>query len=97
MVDLNIDKVMDVLTQTIFGGNSLVAGMTFLVMAFLIVLAVFSKLGTPPVYALVPMIPLVILFGYLGIMDPTVGMLIIIISVVMVGIYARRLAGGGSE
>lgn len=97
MTDFNLENVMDVITQTVFGGNSLVAGMAFLVVAFLILLAIFSKLNAPPVYTLVPMIPLVIMFGYLGIVDGTVSMLLVIISVVIVAMFARKMVAGGNE
>ena len=97
MTDFNITNAMDVLTQTVFGGNTLVAGMAFLLVAFLVIVAIFSKLNAPPVYSLVPMIPVVIMFGYLGIVDGTVSMLIVIISVVIVAMYARKMVAGGSE
>lgn len=95
MTEFNVQTILDVLTQTFFGGDSSIAGIGLLIGVFLLLVVIFSRIGAPIPYTLIPMIPVTLFFTYLGIVDATVSMLIIVITVVIVAMFARNVVEGG--
>lgn len=94
MTDFNITNIMNIISQTLFGGNNTLAGLCMMMACFFVGVVIISKIGAPPTYALVPMIPLAIIFGTMGIMDPTVAVLIVIVTSVVMAAYARHVVEG---
>lgn len=87
-VEFSIQNMMQVIADTIFGGNMDLAGLSVMVALFFVMMAVFAAIKAPPTYAIVPMMLVDIVFMYLGVMNAVVGIVIIIVCMVLVGRYA---------
>lgn len=90
-VDFSVANIINVIAQEAFGGNTTVAGLCVMLAVSFVMLAVLANVKAPVTYSLIPMIILSIIFAALGVMDPTVSFLIVIISAVLVATTARRL------
>lgn len=93
MVDLSMDSIIDIIGQTMFSGNSEVAGLVIMLAVFFVMVVILANLKAPPVYAMVPMMILAVVFSALGILDQTISFLIIIVSAVVVAMQARKIVG----
>lgn len=93
-VEFTLENVMNIIAQTFFGGNGTLAGLCIMMVCFFIIVVIMGRLRTSPTYAVIPMIPLAIIFGSLGIMDPTVAVLIVIITTIITAAHARNLVEG---
>lgn len=87
-VEFSVQNIMQILADTIFGGDTSIASLSVMLALFFAMMALFAAIKAPPTYAVLPMILVDVLFMALGVMDNTIGIIIIIISIVMVGRYA---------
>lgn len=90
-VDFTISGVIDVLSQTFFEGNTTLAGLAIMLVLFFIMIVILANVNAPVQYSLVPIMLLAVFFSYIGVMDTTVSFVIIILSVIMIALTARRL------
>ena len=96
-MDFNFDTVLDIITQTMFGGNAELAGLIIMLGLFFAMLILFANVGAPPVYSLVPMMILDIAFIYLGYMNSIVGIVIMLVCLVVVARHSASIVTGGKE
>ena len=94
MVAITFNSIINIIAQTFFDGSTTIAGLVIMLAAFFIALVVLANVKAPPVYSLVPMMILSIIFTAYGVMDTTVSFLIIILSAVMTAAMARKTVGG---
>lgn len=87
-VEFSIQSVMQILADTIFGGNSDLAGLSVMLALFFVMMALFAAIKAPPTYAILPMILVDVLFMSLGVLNNTIGIIIIVIAIILVGRYA---------
>lgn len=90
-VDFSFTNIINIFAETIFGGNTTVAGLVIMCGVMFIGMAILANMKAPVQYGLVPAMIMAIIFASIGIMDPTVSFIIIIVSAVMVAMTARRM------
>lgn len=90
-VDFTVSGVIDVLSQSFFEGNTTLAGLAIMLVLFFIMIVILANVNAPVQYSLVPIMLLAVFFSYIGVMDTTVSFVIIILSVIMIALTARRL------
>lgn len=90
-VDFTVSGVIDVLSQSFFEGNTTLAGLAIMLVLFFIMIVILANVNAPVQYSLVPIMLVAVFFSYIGVLDTTVSFIIIILSVVMLGITARRI------
>ena len=90
-VDFTFSNIINVFAETMFGGNTTVAGLIIMCGVMFIGMAILASIKAPVQYGLVPAMMCAIIFAAMGIMDPTVSFLVIIISAVMVAMTARKM------
>lgn len=90
-VDFDFNNIISIVAQELFGGNTTVAGLVIMLAIVFICMAFLSTIKAPIQYSLVPMIIMAVIFATMGIMDPTVSFLIIILSAVLMAATARKL------
>lgn len=95
MADISLNSIIDILAQTVFDGNTDVASLAVMLAVFLVFVVILANIHAPPVYSLVPMIPLAILFRAMNVLSTDLAMLIIVLSAVFVAMAARGIATGG--
>ena len=92
-VDFSFINIVNIISASIFGGNTTVGGLVIMMVVAFIMMAFLASIKAPMQYALVPMIIMSVIFAALGIMNTTVSFLIIIISAVLIAATARRTIG----
>lgn len=93
-VDFSFLNIVDIIAQTLFSGNTTIAGLVIMLVCAFILMAILANIKAPMEYSMAPMLILAIIFGAMGIMDTTVSFVIIIISAIVVASGARRLISG---
>lgn len=94
MVDLSIESVIGIIAQNLCGGSTVIAGLLVMMACFFVAAMVMANIGAPITYSLVPMVILDIIFGAIGVLDPTVSFVIVILCAVVMAKQARELVGG---
>lgn len=94
MVAITFANIINIIAQTFFDGSTTLAGLAIMLAAFFLMLVILANVKAPPIYSLVPMIVLAIIFAAYGVMDTTVSFLIIILSAIMTAVVARKTVGG---
>jgi len=94
MVDFSIQNAINIIAQAVCGGDLTVAGLLVMVGVFFISLAIMAAIKAPVTYSLVPLIPLAIMFGTMGVLDVTLSFLIIIITAIVVALEVRKVVTG---
>ena len=94
MVDFSIQNAVSIIAQAVCGGDMNVAGLLVMVGVFFIALGIMASMKAPVTYAVVPIIPIAIMFGAMGIIDGTLSFLIILITALVVGLEVRKMILG---
>lgn len=82
-MDLSFTSIIDFTSSYFFGGSATIAGLAILVAAWAVAAVICMNMKAPPVYSIVPMIPLCIFFGAYGIVNETVSIFIVLICAVL--------------
>lgn len=90
-VDFSVTGIIDILSQSFFGGNSTLTGLAIMLAVFFVMVVILATVKAPVTYSLAPMMILSVFFSYLGIIDTTISFLIIIVSVVLIAMTARSI------
>ena len=93
-VDFSIQNLIAIISQVICGGNIEVAGLLVMMVVFFIALIILAMARAPVTYALVPMIPLAILFASMQIVSVTLSFFIILATALFIAIEVRRTVAG---
>lgn len=82
-MDLNFATIVDFTSSYFFGGSSTLAGLAILVAVWALAAVICMNMKAPPVYSIVPMIPIAIFLSAYGIVNETVMIFIVLVSAVM--------------
>ncbi len=89
--EFTVSGVIDVLAQSFFEGNTTLAGIAIMLVLFFIMVVILANVHAPVSYSLVPIMLIAVFFSYIGVMETTISFIIIILSVVMIALAARRV------
>ncbi len=90
-MDLTFENVIVLMADNFFGGSLTLAGLAMMLAAWAICAVLCLNLRAPPVYSVVPMIPLAIFFSAYGVLNETVMILIILVTSVIVAAEFKRV------
>ena len=82
-------EIMEIFAQIFFDGSMTMCGLAAMVMAFFLCIVVLASVKAPPVYAVVPMIPIALLFAGYNIISVDIMVLIILLCSVLVATKVR--------
>ena len=74
-----------------FGGSTTLAGLAIMLSIWAICVILCLAMRAPPVYTVVPLIPISIFFGAYGLLNTTVTIVIILISSAIVAAEFRKV------
>lgn len=94
MTELNFNSIVDMVAQSFFAGDTNVASLVIMLAVCLVFVVILANIQAPPVYAVVPLIPLAVVFHALGVMELNLAMLIIVVASVVTAVYARGIVTG---
>lgn len=82
-MDLSFTSIIDFTSSYFFGGSTTLAGLAILVAVWALAAVICLNMKAPPVYSIVPMIPIAIFLSAYGIVNETVMIFIVLVSAVM--------------
>lgn len=95
MTDFSIQTMIEVIAQTICGGDVQIAGLLVMIAVFFVCLVILASLRAPITYSVVPLLLISIFFTALNIINVALGFVLIIITAVIVAMEVRRTVTGG--
>lgn len=87
--DFSIQNMIGVIAQLFTGGNVELAGLIVMVAVVFVSLIIMSGLKVPITYSLAPMLLIAVLFTTMGIVNVTLGFVIILITAVLIAREVR--------
>lgn len=82
-MDLSFSSIIDFVSSYFFDGSTTLAGLAILVAVWFLAAVVCLNFKAPPVYSIVPMIPIAIFLSAYGIVNETVMIFIVLVAAVM--------------
>ena len=90
-MDLTFTTIINYIATYFFDGSTTLAGLTILVVAWIISAVVLFNMRAPPTYSVVPMIPIAIFFSAYGILNEVITIFIIIVSSALVASQLKQV------
>lgn len=90
-MNLDFGGLIDLVATSFFGGSTQLAGLAMLLIAWVICAVICINARAPPVYSVVPMIPLSIFFTAYGVINETVSIILIIVVAAMVASEFKKV------
>lgn len=82
-MDFSFSSMLNWFANSFFGGSTTLAGLAALVMAWAVAAVICLNFKAPPVYSIVPMIPMAIFMSAYGVVNETVMIFIVLICAIM--------------
>lgn len=82
-MNLSFPTIIDYIASYFFAGSTTLAGLAILVAVWALAAVICLNMKAPPVYSIVPMIPIAIFLSAYGIVNETVMIFIVLVSAVM--------------
>lgn len=93
-MDVNVENIIAILTQTVFGGSGTTCGLVLLLGTWCVFMVILANIKAPIVYSIVPLIPLCIFFNSYGILNTDVMMITVLLCSVVVAAELKRTVVG---
>ena len=90
-MDLTFATILEWLANSFFGGSTTLAGLGVLVAAWAVAAVICLNFRASPAYSVVPMIPICIFMTGFGVLNETVGIMIILVSSVLVAAEFKKV------
>lgn len=90
-MDLTFSNIIDLIATNVFGGSTTLAGLAIMLAIWAICAVICLSMRAPPVYTIVPLIPITIFFGAYGLLNTTVMIVIILVSSAIVAAEFKRV------
>lgn len=90
-MEFTFQNLIDLLANNLFGGSSTLAGLALMLAMWAVFAVICLAMRAPPVYTIVPLIPISIFFAAYGLLNETVGIIIILVSSVLVAAEFKKV------
>lgn len=90
-MDLTFDSIMQLVANNVFGGSMTLAGLAVMLALWAITAVICLNMKAPPVYTVVPLIPISIFFFSYGMLNQTVMVIIVLLASVLVASEFKRV------
>lgn len=90
-MDLTFDGIIQLIANNVFGGSITLAGLAVLLATWAVFVIILLNMKAPPVYSVVPLIPLSIFFFAYGMLNQTVMVIIVLLSSVLVASEFKKV------
>lgn len=92
-MDLTFNNIIDLLANNMFGGSTTLAGLAMMLAIWAICAVICLAMRAPPVYTIVPLIPISIFFMAYGLINNTIMVIIVLVSSVLVAAEFKKVVG----
>lgn len=86
-----LSELINIVAQTVFDGSTTLAGLSIMVMAWLVFVVILANMKAPISYSLVPMIPISLIFAGFNIISVDISMIIILVCSVFSAVAFRGI------
>ena len=90
-MDFTFQNIIDLLANNFFGGSSTLAGLALMLALWAVFAIICLSMKAPPVYTVVPLIPISIFFTAYGLLNETIMIIIVLVSSVLVAAEFKKV------
>lgn len=90
-MEFTFQNLIDLIANNIFGGSTTLAGLTLMLAMWAVFAVICLAMRAPPVYTVVPLIPISIFFTAYGLLNNTIMIVIVLVSSVLVAAEFKKV------
>ena len=89
-MEFTFDNIIDLVANNIFAGSTTLAGLAIMLTIWAVCAIICLAMKAPPVYTVVPLIPISIFFTAYGLLNNTIMIIIVLVSSVLVAAEFKK-------
>lgn len=90
-MELTFSNIIDLIANSMFGGSTTLAGLAIMLAIWAVCAIICLAMRAPPVYTVVPLIPIAIFFTAYGLLNNTIMIIIVLVSSVLVAAEFKKV------
>ena len=90
-MDFTFQNMIDLVANNIFAGSTTLAGLAIMLAIWAVCAVICLAMRAPPVYTVVPLIPISIFFTAYGLLNNTIMVVIVLVSSVLVAAEFKKV------
>ena len=90
-MDFTFQNIIDLFANNFFGGSTTLAGLALMLALWAVFAIICLSMKAPPVYTVVPLIPISIFFTAYGLLNETIMIIIVLVSSVLVASEFKKV------
>jgi hypothetical protein len=90
-MEFTFNNIIDLVANSLFGGSSTLAGLAIMLALWAVFAVICLAMKAPPVYTVVPLIPLSIFFTAYGALNEMIMVIIVLVSSVIVAAEFKKV------
>ena len=91
-MEFTFQNMIDLIANNIFAGSTTLAGLSIMLAFWAVAAVICLAMKAPPVYTVVPLIPISIFFTAYGLLNETIMIIIVLVSSVIVAAEFKKVA-----
>lgn len=90
-MEITFSNIIDLIANSMFGGSTTLAGLAIMLAIWAVCAVICLAMRAPPVYTVVPLIPISIFFTAYGLLNNTIMIIIVLVSSVLVAAEFKKV------
>lgn len=90
-MEFTFQNMIDLIANNIFAGSTTLAGLAIMLAIWAVCAVICLAMKAPPVYTVVPLIPISIFFSAYGLLNGTIMIIIVLVSSVVVAAEFKKV------
>lgn len=90
-MDITFDNIINLIANNMFEGSTTLAGLAIMLGIWAVCAVICLAMRAPPVYTVVPLIPISIFFTAYGLLNNTIMIIIVLVSSVIVAAEFKKV------
>ena len=90
-MEFTFQNMIDLIANNIFAGSTTLAGLAIMLAIWAVFAVICLTMRAPPVYTVVPLIPISIFFTAYGLLNGTIMIIIVLVSSVIVAAEFKKV------
>ena len=90
-MEFTFQNMIDLIANNIFAGSTTLAGLAIMLAIWAVAAVICLAMRAPPVYTVVPLIPISIFFSAYGLLNGTIMVIIVLVSSVVVAAEFKKV------
>lgn len=90
-MEITFSNIIDLIANSMFGGSTTLAGLAIMLAIWAVCAIICLAMRAPPVYTVVPLIPISIFFTAYGLLNNTIMIIIVLVSSVLVAAEFKKV------